>query len=437
MKRFLLILLLLVLFCFTASAQKKSYTALRVISGPTLPLTCVAGPMVVDVFIRTGATLPGLYFCSSANTWSGPLVFSLTAGAGTASSFSITGTGGGGYLEIANQVSAPSAGSSAGRLYFDSANRFSWKGANGFSRTLDESGLTADRIYTLPDIAGTIFTSGATNQQTTGLFQFAGATSAFPALARSTVNTTSLAARLADNSTYAAIDMSGFRLYSGTTNRVVDFGAFSTNLLMVNGTGIQWDANATAITGTADTALSRLSAGILQVGTSANNGLGTLTAAAYQVNGIAQIFRVTGDFTIAGNTSLQAITGLSWTVPASTAMNIPFSCHLAYSQATAAVAVAFGIQDVTVAPTSLFATGHIQTNATVFTEQNLPALTTTTATTIVTGTPSAITTIWSVDLNGMIEQPSNASTSAINIMVSTANASDLVTVKRGSFCRIN
>lgn len=155
-------------------------------------------------------------------------------------------------------------------------------------------------------------------------------------------------------------------------------------------------------------------------------------------NGVAQIFRVaTSDFTTAANTNLQLITGLTWTIPANTAMNIPFSCHLAYSQATAAVVVAFGIQDVSIAPTNIFATGHMQTNATVFSEANLPTLATTTATNIVSGTPSAITTIWNVDLNGMIEHPSNATPSAIQIMVSTATAGDVVSVKRGSFCRIN
>ncbi|HEV1286555.1 MAG TPA: hypothetical protein VNU44_14635 [Bryobacteraceae bacterium] len=143
------------------------------------------------------------------------------------------------------------------------------------------------------------------------------------------------------------------------------------------------------------------------------------------------------DFSTAAVTTLQAITGLSWTMPANAALNLPFSCHLAYSQATAAASDAFGIQDVTVAPTNLFATGAMNTNVTATTQANLPTLTTTTATAIVTATPSAITTIWNADLNGFIEQPSNASASVVQIMVSTATAADVVTVKRGSFCRVN
>jgi hypothetical protein len=147
-------------------------------------------------------------------------------------------------------------------------------------------------------------------------------------------------------------------------------------------------------------------------------------------------YRVTADFTLAANTSLQAITGLSWTMPANTALNVGFSCHLLYSQATAAVADQFGIQDVTVAPTSLMAKAQAYISASTFTAANVPALTTTTATPIVTFTPTAITTVWNADIDGMIEQPSNASTSVVQIMAQQSNAADLLTVKRGSFCRV-
>lgn len=164
---------------------------------------------------------------------------------------------------------------------------------------------------------------------------------------------------------------------------------------------------------------------------------GQVNSTSFTVDGVAQIFNVATDFTTANNTSLQAITGLSWTVPASTVMNIPFSCHLSYSQATAAVAVSFGIQDVSVAPTNLLATGHQQTDTTVFTGGTLAALASTTATAIVSATPAATTTKYTIDLNGFIEQPSNAMTSAINIMVKTATGGDAVTIYRGSFCRIN
>lgn len=74
----------------------------------------------------------------------------------TFNSVSLGGTAGAGYLEIVNQSLAPGTPTSAGRLYFDTSNRLSWKGTNGFTRTFDGTANTADRIYVLPDAAGTV-----------------------------------------------------------------------------------------------------------------------------------------------------------------------------------------------------------------------------------------------------------------------------------------
>lgn len=60
-----------------------------------------------------------------------------------------------GYLGIANQA-APATPTTSGRIYFDTSNRLSWKGTNGFTRTFDGTTNTASRIYVLPDQAGTI-----------------------------------------------------------------------------------------------------------------------------------------------------------------------------------------------------------------------------------------------------------------------------------------
>jgi hypothetical protein len=164
----------------------------------------------------------------------------------------------------------------------------------------------------------------------------------------------------------------------------------------------------------------------------------TVDALAYQVAEIPAFSRVTTDFTTSGvGTALEPITGLSFTIPASTALNVPFSCHLIYHQNTANVAVAFGIQDVTVSPTNITAAGTLYTSATVLAAGNVAALATTTATAVVSGTPSAITTNWNAEVSGMVEAPSNASSSAVNFMVSTATAADTVTVLRGSYCRLN
>lgn len=96
-------------------------------------------------------------------TGSGSLVFAtsptlVTPVLGVASSTSetITGTGGSGFLQLANQASAPSTPTTSTRIFADSSNRLSWKGTNGFVRTFDGTANTADRVYVLPDAGGTV-----------------------------------------------------------------------------------------------------------------------------------------------------------------------------------------------------------------------------------------------------------------------------------------
>jgi hypothetical protein len=141
---------------------------------------------------------------------------------------------------------------------------------------------------------------------------------------------------------------------------------------------------------------------------------------------------VTADFTTAANTNLQNITGLAFTLPANTAENVSFNCYVRYSQATAAAAVSFGVS-ASVAPAQINASGEIYTSSSVFAAGNLQGLVTTTATAIITGTPSATATIFNANFRGMIENPSQAA-STINLMVKTATSGDAVTVKRGSYC---
>lgn len=162
----------------------------------------------------------------------------------------------------------------------------------------------------------------------------------------------------------------------------------------------------------------------------------TVDALAYQVAEIPNIVYVTTDFTTA-STSLTLITGLTWTIPASTALNVPFTCNFVYNQATAAGGISFGIQDVTVSPTNIAAEGIVQTNTGAYDGGVLVGLNSTTATTIVTATPSATGTDYTAQVTGFIQAPSNASASAIDIMVDTGNASDSVTVRQGSYCRTN
>jgi hypothetical protein len=174
-----------------------------------------------------------------------------------------------------------------------------------------------------------------------------------------------------------------------------------------------------------DVRLSKTGAGIIGV----SGGLLRAANATQQV--------LTADFTTAANTNLQTV--LTFNVPAAaTAQNYSFSCDGSYSQATGNVAVAFGIQAATNAPTNVYATGIEQITvgppATLVTG-TLATLATTTATSVVSGTGTATGTNYTFHLAGTIEEPA-ATANAINIMVSTATAGDVVSVKRGSFCQL-
>ena len=151
---------------------------------------------------------------------------------------------------------------------------------------------------------------------------------------------------------------------------------------------------------------------------------------------VPQLLTVASDFTTAANTSLQTITGLSLTTPVSKAVVASFHCNYSWSQATGTAAVAFGIQGATTAPTNIEATATSFSNTTAETTGTLTGLNTTTATSVVSVAPSAITTIWKAELDGTLEAPSNASPTVLNFMVSTATSGDAVTLKRGSYCMV-
>jgi hypothetical protein len=145
---------------------------------------------------------------------------------------------------------------------------------------------------------------------------------------------------------------------------------------------------------------------------------------------------VTADFTDSTSTTLQAITGLTWTLPTSKAVNVSFHCSLLFDQGTAAVSDSFGIGVTGTAPTQANASGTVFTSASVSQTGTLTALASTTPTAVVTFTPSAITTIWKAELDGTIEQPSNATPGVFNIYVSTTTGTDNIIVKRGSYCSL-
>jgi len=162
-----------------------------------------------------------------------------------------------------------------------------------------------------------------------------------------------------------------------------------------------------------------------------NNAGGIFTPLAMTSGSVVKL-QVASDFTTA-STSLATITGLTFTQLANTT-NYSFHCELAYSQATAAAANAFGIQVATNAPTNVFATGKVWTSATAVTTGVLATLSTTTATNIVTFTPSATATNFVAELSGTIELPASANT--VNFMALSGSASDSLTIKRGSYCQV-
>jgi hypothetical protein len=151
---------------------------------------------------------------------------------------------------------------------------------------------------------------------------------------------------------------------------------------------------------------------------------------------------LTTDFTDTSSASLQNVTGLSFTLPANTARNYEVDCNLMWSQATfTGITDQFGLQDVTVAPTridgyglmSVAGPGAVITNAIYGVLTNL---TTTTATSIVSAIPTVATINFS-QLHFTVQQPSNASTSVLQIMVSQSTAADVIVVRAGSSCRLN
>lgn len=225
----------------------------------------------------------------------------------------------------------------------------------------------------------------------------------------------------------------GSTLQTQTTQLTIN----DVNILLPSGNVLCWNS---------DSGISRLGAASLAMGTCTNGDFSgalklasvnsTGIAPGFQFNGLAHNYFVTTDFTTANNTNPQTITGLSWTFPASQAMNVGFRCNLLYSQATGAVADTFQVLDTTVAATNSAFGASAQISSTVATPGNLSAISSTSAQTVVTFTPSATATVYQAFIWGNIEQPSNASTSVFAIQVQTSTGADAITIKRGSQCNL-
>ena len=145
---------------------------------------------------------------------------------------------------------------------------------------------------------------------------------------------------------------------------------------------------------------------------------------------------VTSDFTDSTSTTLVIITGLSWTLPTSKAVNVSFHCGIIFDQATAVVSDSFGIGITGTAPTQANASGTAFITASTMTTGTLTALASTTPTAVVTFTPGVATTLYKAELDGTIEQPSNATPGVFSIYAATTTGTDNFIVKRGSYCTL-
>jgi hypothetical protein len=159
------------------------------------------------------------------------------------------------------------------------------------------------------------------------------------------------------------------------------------------------------------------------------------SSAAAQVAGIPT--NVFMSAAVTSGASNVALTGLTWTIPANTAINYPFHCEVTFNQATAATANAFTITTATQAPTNGTLWGYSTTAATTATRAVVKAYNATTATTIISVTPTATGTDEVVFLDGFIEQPTNAAAAVVTIgLTTTSGATDVTTVARDGFCRL-
>ena len=146
---------------------------------------------------------------------------------------------------------------------------------------------------------------------------------------------------------------------------------------------------------------------------------------------------VSADQSFSADTSLHNINGLSLALPSvPSPLFLTVECRLYNSQATAGAANPYGVQFVTNAPTNSIWYAQAQTSLAatgVFAATAPATITGTSATTLTTATPAAISTVYGIILHGFIEWPANTS-GTLNIMAGTGNTSDANTIKRDSNC---
>lgn len=140
-------------------------------SAPTVSATGLNNATVLFDGSFTGGSGTGKIVNFVIRDTSNNIVYNANGTQLTAPAILLNG-GSGSYIDITNSGSNPGTPSSAGRIFFDNTNRFSWKGTNTFATTFSSIANTADRVYTLPDVSGTILladnTTTITNKTISG-----------------------------------------------------------------------------------------------------------------------------------------------------------------------------------------------------------------------------------------------------------------------------
>jgi len=101
----------------------------------------------------------------------------------TSGGLSLTNTDGTGVIVFANQSTTPATPSSGFAKFYHTSSGIAWLTSSGYSSTMTHSGITASRVYTLPDTTGTIAllntlsaTTPVNYNNTTGVFSIQQAT---------------------------------------------------------------------------------------------------------------------------------------------------------------------------------------------------------------------------------------------------------------------
>ncbi len=142
------------------------------------------------------------------------------------------------------------------------------------------------------------------------------------------------------------------------------------------------------------------------------------------------LVRLASDFTDANSAGLQAITGLSFSLP-SVAANYSYHCAVQYTQATPSANDQFGVASLTTAPTNLTMEGLVAQSGAVAVYASA-TITNTTPTASVTFTPASAA-ILGAHFEGTIEAAGGGA-STLQFYILNGTDADVITIKKDSYC---